>query len=46
MRHVMRLAVLFGIAGLLGGCDRCGDLLKLNIFGEPSKSCSSDKPQG
>lgn len=46
MKHAIRILAVLGLAMTLAGCDRCGDLMKLDMFGQPVKTCTDAKPQG
>lgn len=41
MKHLLRVAVLLGMASALAACDKCGE--PLTPFGLP-KSCGDSKP--
>ncbi|HVL70797.1 MAG TPA: hypothetical protein VM434_02835 [Beijerinckiaceae bacterium] len=44
MKHVFRIVAVAGLAALLAGCDKCGNI-NLNVPKLPS-SCSDARPQG
>lgn len=47
MKPAVHLVALIGLAALLGGCDRCGNLMELDMFLQPVKKvCTGQKPQG
>jgi hypothetical protein len=47
MKSASRFVVVIGLAALLGGCDRCGNLMELDMFLQPVKKvCTGQKPQG
>jgi hypothetical protein len=44
MKYVVRIVAVAGLAAMLAGCDKCGNL-NLNVPKLPT-SCSDAKPQG
>ncbi|MBR3190085.1 hypothetical protein [Bosea sp. (in: a-proteobacteria)] len=47
MTSAFRLIALLGITMLLAGCDRCGNMMELDMFLQPvKKACTDQKPAG
>ncbi|GAU83380.1 hypothetical protein BIWAKO_03304 [Bosea sp. BIWAKO-01] len=46
MTRFSRIIGIMSLAVLLSGCDKCGEFMKLDIFGQPVKTCSGNNPQG
>jgi len=47
MKSVFRLVAVLGLTTLLAGCDRCGNMMELDMFLQPvKKACTDQKPQG
>lgn len=44
MKCITRMIAIISLAAQLAGCDKCGDLLKLDLFGQP-KTCSGANPR-
>jgi hypothetical protein len=47
MKPAFRLIAVLGITMLLAGCDRCGNMMELDMFLQPVKKvCTGQKPAG
>jgi len=47
MSSAFRLIAVLGLTMLLAGCDRCGNMMELDMFLQPVKKvCTDTKPQG
>lgn len=47
MKPALRLIAVLGLTTLLAGCDRCGNMMELDMFLQPVKKvCTGQKPQG
>ena len=47
MTSAFRLVAVLGITMLLAGCDRCGNMMELDMFLQPVKKvCTGQKPAG
>ena len=47
MTSAFRLIALLGITLLLAGCDRCGNMMELDMFLQPvKKACTDQMPAG
>lgn len=47
MTRILRIVAILGLATVLSGCDRCGNLLELDMFLQPVKKvCTGSKPAG
>jgi hypothetical protein len=47
MTRILRIVGILGLATLLSGCDRCGNMMELDMFLQPVKKvCTDTKPAG
>lgn len=47
MNPALRLIAVLGLTTLLAGCDRCGNMMELDMFLQPVKKvCTGQRPQG